>query len=439
MKLRLTLIAAGLVTLALAGWLGARELQARERTHSTAPRRLTPLEQLRERDVQISVWNKALAMDSGSALVLANLAALHMQRARESGEYADYERAEALARKSIGSRTQRNGPAFVILSSALLAQHDFGHARAIAHDVVTLYPDVPEYRALLGETELELGDYADAAQSFSSLYAYRSHLSIAPRLARWAEVRGQTDRARAILTAALAEARNRRELPPEQMAWFYLRLADLEMRSGRTRTARRILHEGLSATPDDYRLLGAMARLEAGAGNTDEAIDYGERSLAQRLDPVTLGALSDIYAARGDAAKSNEYMIALETTAAGQPGPFHRALSLFLLDRNVRIAEVLGKAEEEIKTRKDIYGYDLLAWALYKSGRYAESRAAMKMALRMSTEDAQIYYHAGMIERALGKKGAAADYLERALTINPGFNYAQAQIARATLESLSGG
>jgi len=100
---------------------------------------------------------------------------------------------------------------------------------------------------------------------------------------------------------------------------------------------------------------------------------------------------------------------------------------------------VLDKAEEEIKTRKDIYGYDLLAWALYKSGRIPEARGAIRMAMRMSTEDAQIYYHAGMIERAAGNKAAAADYLERALTINPGFNYAQAKIARATMESLAGG
>lgn len=421
------------------GWLGARQLQARERPHSTRARTLTPIEQLRGRDVQIAVWNKALAMDTAGALVLVNLAALHMQRARESGEYADYGRAEALARKSIASRTQRNGPAFVTLASALLAQHDFGHARAVAQDVAALYPDVPEYRALLGETQLELGDYADAAQSFSALSAYRSHLSIAPRLARWAEIRGQTDRARKILAAALASARERWDLPPEQLAWFHLRLADLEARSGRPRAARRILREGLDAAPDDYRLLGAMARLEAGAGNTDEAIDYGERSIAQRLDPATLAVLSAIYESRGDSAKSNEYMGALEATAANQPGPFHRALSLFLLDRDTRIPEVLAKAEEEIRTRKDIYGYDLLAWALYKSRRYADARAASRMALRMSTEDAQIYYHAGMIERAAGNPAAAADYLERALTINPAFDYTQAKVARATLKSLSRG
>lgn len=423
--------------LVVAGWFGAHELQARERPQARARRLLSPMEQLKERDVQIAVWNKALAMDPTSALVLGNLAAFHLQRARESGEYADYGRAESLARRSLADRTQRNGAAYVTLASALLAQHDFGRARAVANDVAQLYPGIPGYRALLGETQMELGDYAGAGRTFGALSAYRSDLSIGPRLARWDEIRGQTDRARAILKGALNEAR-RRDLPAEQLAWFYLRSSEVDARSGRIYSARKTLQEGLAATPGDYRLLGAMSRLEAGAGNTDKAITFGERSLAQRLDPLTLGTLSDIYAARGDSAKSAEYAAALEATAAGQPGPFHRALSVFLLDRGARIEEVLGKAEEEIKTRKDIYGYDLLGWALYKSHRYVEARAAAKMAMRLSTEDAQIYYHAGMIQHALGKQAAAADYLERALTINPGFNYAQAKIARATLEQISG-
>ena len=38
----------------------------------------------------------------------------------------------------------------------------------------------------------------------------------------------------------------------------------------------------------------------------------------------------------------------------------------------------------ETRTRRDIYGYDLLAWALYKSGRNAEARAPMARSLVMA-------------------------------------------------------
>ncbi|MBA3466107.1 MAG: hypothetical protein H0T21_01770 [Gemmatimonadaceae bacterium] len=60
-------------------------------------------------------------------------------------------------------------------------------------------------------------------------------------------------------------------------------------------------------------------------------------------------------------------------------------------------------------------------------------RAAMQ-ALRLGTEDASLYFHAGMIERALGNKAAARDYLERALTINADFDPLQARVAREVAE-----
>ena len=62
-------------------------------------------------------------------------------------------------------------------------------------------------------------------------------------------------------------------------------------------------------------------------------------------------------------------------------------------------------------------------------------RAAMQ-ALRLGTEDASLYFHAGMIERALGNKAAARDYLARALTINADFDPLQARVARESLKSM---
>ena len=70
----------------------------------------------------------------------------------------------------------------------------------------------------------------------------------------------------------------------------------------------------------------------------------------------------------GDSSKAQQYYRTMELVVTQQPGPFHRAWSLFLLDHDREVPRVLAKVREEIQTRKDIYGYDLLAWALYKSG-----------------------------------------------------------------------
>jgi tetratricopeptide (TPR) repeat protein len=92
--------------------------------------------------------------------------------------------------------------------------------------------------------------------------------------------------------------------------------------------------------------------------------------------------------------------------------------------------------QEEIRTREDIYGYDLLAWALHKSGRDAEARIAMEQALAQGTRDAMLYYHAGIIARGLHDESSARHYLEQALAVNPSFDPFGPVTARAVLDSL---
>jgi uncharacterized protein HemY len=159
---------------------------------------------------------------------------------------------------------------------------------------------------------------------------------------------------------------------------------------------------GLAVHPGDYRLLAAMSRLASARHQWQSAVEYGEQAIAVNLDPATLGLLSDAYAALGDSAKSNEYAGALEVAVSRQPGAYHRAWSLFLLDHDRRVAEVYQKTRKELETRKDIYGYDLLAWALHKQSRDAEAAAAMKIALSQGTRDPQLLAHAAAIDRALG-------------------------------------
>jgi tetratricopeptide (TPR) repeat protein len=436
MRNRTTVIVAfGIV--AAAAWLGARKLGAFE----PAPSRAEPvaagvMSDTRQRDTQIRVWKLALSQDSESAIALGQLAALYLQRARETGEDQNYNQSEAYARRSLELRVNRNGPTFVTLAAALVAQHRFQEAEQVAKDLVAFDPSIPQYRAQLGEIQMELGHYAAARLSFDSLYTVRTHLSIAPRLARWAEINGNTVYARKLLFDALADAKTRRDLPKEQVAWFYLRVGDIDMRNGRLRSARSLFEAGLKIEPNDYRLLDAMSHLEAIEGNPKKAIDYGERGIAIKLDPATLGTIGDAYRSIGDTAQAEQYYKTMEVAVAGQPGAYHRAWSLFLLDHDRRIPEVLANVRKEIESRKDVYGYDLLAWALHKEHHDAEARAAMTEARRLGTRDAMLFYHAGMIERSLGEQKRARYFLTTALAVNPSFHPTQPAEARAVLDSI---
>ena len=419
-----------------AAWFGARKLNALEAKPASVIVQPSADADIAQRDIQITTWKKALAMDPQSAMSLGQLAALYMQRARETGDDQNYVVAEGYARRSVDLRTNRNGATFVTLAGALLAQHRFVEADSIVSQLVIKEPDVPQYKSMYAEIKLELGQYDAARTVFDSLHAQRTHLSIAPRLARWLELNGHSDAARKLLYEALAESKKRRDLPIEQVAWFELRVGDIEMRNGRMKGALVALGDGLKISPNDYRLLAAMAKLEAVQGNPRDAIKYGERAMAIKLDPATLGTIGDAYAAIGDSVNAEEYFKTMEVAVAGQLGPYHRAWSLFLLDHNRRVPEVLKNVQGELATRKDIYGYDLLAWALHKSDRDAEAATAMKSALALGTQDAMLFYHAGMIQRSLGNNPAARAYLEKALQVNQFFHPTQPDEIRSVLKTM---
>lgn len=419
--------------------LGARDHRIDRSVARTAaaiaPIRLSEAE---IRDQDIAFYERRAAEDTTSASDRARLAALYLQRGRATGDFADYGRAERLARGSLALRTERNGQTFVLLSSALLARHAFAEALAVARRADSLNPGVPGHVALLGEIELETGDYVAASAHFSAIGFSGEDLTVAARLARWHELTGRVDVARRLLRSATRKVDRRDDLPREEVSWFHYRLGEIELRSGRLDAADSAFRRGLSIFPSDYRILSGLARLAAARQRWTEAIDYGNQAIAIQLDPATLGTISEAYGALGDTAQAAQYVRAMSASALAQPGPIHRAWGLFLLDqgRPHDVRRVLAKSRVEVRTRQDVYGYDLLAWALHKQGRNIPARAAIQRALAQHTEDAQLFYHAGMIERALGDSAAARRYLEQALRTNPYFSATQAAIARAALEAL---
>ena len=368
------------------------------------------------RDLDIAFFEKRAAEDTIGANDRARLAMLYMDRARTSGSFSDYERAEQLARKSLALRTDHNTQTFNLLAAALLARHDFADALTVAKTLDSLDPGVADHIALLGEIELETGDYAAAKTHFSSLKFDADQFTIAARVARWHELTGNAAAARRLLRGAVKKVGHRDDLPREQVAWFYFRLGEVELRTGNLDSAESAYRRGLNIFPDDYRILGGLARLASARKQWQSAIDYGNQAIAIQLDPATLGTISQAYSALGDTAQAAQYARAMTTSALRQPGPIHRAWGLFVLDHGARadVDRVLAKTRVEMKTRKDIYGYDLLAWGLHRQGRDAAAHDAMQRALSQNTEDAQLYYHAAMIEQSLGNSTLAQTDLAKA-------------------------
>jgi tetratricopeptide (TPR) repeat protein len=354
---------------------------------------------IRKRD--IAFFAARAARDPQGASDLAQLAGLLLQRARETGDPRDFKLAERTGRQSLARRAGRNGKAYLTLASSLLAQHRFVEARVAAETLVARWPEPEGYRALLGEIQLELGDYEAAGATFAGLADAHKQLAVAPRLARWAELTGRVEEARRLLEDARTEAFGRRDLPREQVAWFQLRLGDLELRHGRLDDAEHALKTGLAVVPDDARLVAALARLEAARGRWRTVIRYGVRAGAS-ADIATRALVGDAYAALGDSGAAAAWYGRAEQLAAERPEPFNRQWSQFRLDHRRSVAETRALLEAEVRIRPDVYGWDLVAWARYLDGDVSGAAEAITRAQRLGTSDAVLRRHAALIARSLG-------------------------------------
>ena len=206
--------------------------------------------------------------------------------------------------------------------------------------------------------------------------------------------------ARHYLKQAIVDVDRRDDLPRDQVAWFHYRLGDLELRAGNVAAADSEFLAGLARHPDDVRVLGGLSRAALAHGDWQKAVDFGERATSVQLDPATLGTVSRAYAELGDTAQAASYARAMSVSALKQPGVIHRAWGLFILDHGTARdrADVLRRARLELRDRKDVYGHDLVAWALYRNGQGGEARKEMKLALAQHTEDVMLAEHA----RAIG-------------------------------------
>lgn len=352
------------------------------------------------RDADITFYRARLEADLTGAADRASLATLLFARARESGSMYDLDEAERLARAAVVNRTERNGVAFELLATILMTKHEFLAARAVMLRADSVSPRTPSHLALLGEIELELGEYQSAAERFRAVHYDGEQFTIGARVARWYELTGHTDIARAVLMRAINRVNRRDDLPRDQVAWFHYRLGDLELRVGRYAAADSAFARALSIRPEDVRALGGLARSAVAQQRWEQALEYGARATVVQLDPATIGAMSIAYRALGDSAQARRFAETMAVSALAQPGSMHRGWGLFLLDHGTAVdrARVLYQARISITTRPDVYGHDLLAWALYRNGLANDARKHMSLALDQHTEDVMLEAHA----RAIG-------------------------------------
>jgi tetratricopeptide (TPR) repeat protein len=294
---------------------------------------------------------------------------------------------------------------------------------------------------MLGDALLELGEYDRAAAAYKKMAQIDKGISpnSEMKLARLAQLKGDNASAQKHFTAALMLILNLTAPPRETVAWLRWQLGETAFSVGDYEAAEKNYLDALVTFPEYYRAIASLGRVRAALGDSPDAIEQYEKVVRILPDPTYIAALGDLYKFAGrdeDAKRQYELVEKIGRLGELNGALYNRSLALFYADHDLKPEEAYNLAVKEYEARKDIYGADALAWTAMKAGKLPEAQAAMKDALRLNTEDARLFYHAGMIEMSLGNKTVAAGHLRNALKINPVFDVLQAEKARAALQEL---
>jgi tetratricopeptide (TPR) repeat protein len=397
-----------------------------------APQHAAPIDDV------IRFHQSRVAADPDDPLGYNRLAAALVQKARESGDVTYYGLAEQSVRRSLElvPRGVSAASASTTLTVIHLARHDFGAALRSAQRAIDLGTPDPAPHALAGDAFVELGDYAEARRAYSRLDGIIGARYPHASLAYLRFLHGDIDGAIDLMRRAVATLKGAGDEP---RAWTEVQLGDLLFHRGRLAEADAAYRSALSTYAGYHRALAGLGRVRAAQGRDARAVDLYQRALAVIPLPEYAVALGDLYTRLGraeDARKQYALVEYIGRLNALNRVIHNRELALFYADHGMKTAEAVDLARRELEVRHDVYTYDVLAWALYKSGRLSEARDAAREAMRLGTKDARVLFHAGMIHQALGDATQARRYLAQALALNRHFHVLHADIAARALGDL---
>jgi tetratricopeptide (TPR) repeat protein len=338
-----------------------------------------------------------------------------VRKARRSGDAGFYVNVAACASATLHV-APASVPALGLRALALMNDHRFSDARAVAETILHKEARDPVALGVLSDALLELGQFEEAAAAVQKMVDLRPDMSSYSRASYLRWLQGDTAHAKTFIRFALA-GRDARD--PEPAAWTFVQAGMLFWNEGDYDGADAVFAEALTWLPEYPPALVGRARVALGRRQPSRAIELLEK--AYRIHPLTETAwlLGDAREMAGDTDGAlREYDRVVRDGRRSDT----LTLALFYATKNRALDDAVRLVEAERRIRGGIYVDDVYAWTLFRAGRIAEARGISDRALKLGTPDARLLYHAGAIRLAAGDREGLA-LVRRAIALNPGFDW----------------
>jgi tetratricopeptide (TPR) repeat protein len=398
------------VAVALCGGIGWRLARARQ---DAAPSRITALDKLESK----AAWNDPKAQ--------ASLAIRLVVEARRTQDPALWDRAALAAQRALAHDPERVDAAKVQLM-VMQNQHRFQEVETEAEKLLAKHPSDGFLNGLLGDAQMEMGQYENAAASYQKMVDDEPNAATYGRIAYLRLI--DADFPGAIEMGELA-ARSAPQSEGDAVAWALSDLGDVYFASAQPERALKYFDTALAHD-------SKFARAHEGRGHALRALARGDEAIAAYRRAVELSPtgqhhmyLGRALEAAGQADQAKAELAQALKIAQGDA----RLEATILLDDNRDAAHALSLAQDEFQRRQDVFTEDVLAYALLRNGKTAEAAQASAHALRLGTRDARLAFHAGAIQAVVGDVTSARGHYADALQLSPPLPAAQLAEARKYL------
>jgi tetratricopeptide (TPR) repeat protein len=230
-------------------------------------------------DAEIARYLAGVRADAQDGRSRVLLGYAYLQRVRETGDPADYGRAEIVLDEALALDPE-DVDALIGKGTLALARHDFREALELGERARALAPNQPRAYGVIADAQTELGLYDEAVTALQIMVDLRPDLTSYSRISYARELRGQVDAA----IKAMEQAVRAGGAVPENTEYVRVLLGNLHLNKGDLAAAERIYGESLAALPGFVYALAGLASVRAAQDRLDEA----EKLAQQAVDAIPL-------------------------------------------------------------------------------------------------------------------------------------------------------
>ncbi len=366
--------------------------------------------------------------DSKSQL---RLAALYIQEARVTGDYAYYDVAAMKYINDVLNIDSLNFTGLVFKSLIYMSQHHFADGLNVAHKAQQVNPYNAYVYGLLVDGNVEMGNYDTAVYYADKMVGVRPDLTSYSRVSYLREIFGDYNGAIKAMQMAV-EAGGPGD---EHTEWTRYQLANLYQKTGDYKKADTLYSQSLSMRPNYAYALAGLAQIAAASKDYTKAISLYHKADSVVDDNTIKEELVDAYQESGNQTKADQLSkeVINELNNNAQAAVANQNLGHYA-DRELAYAylkikdndRALEHAMMEYNRRPaNIDVNETVAWVYYCKGEYAKAVPYINVAMRTHSKNPVLISRAALIYYKSGNEQLAKTTIAETSLQNP---YIDAQL-----------